>query len=221
MFLAFIALSRVPATDVKILATALALGIIIDATIVRGLLAPALVAVLGPANWWTPARPRNPGEAAKERSVGGGFLAEPRVSGTGMGDYERSTTVQVPPARLFSYLADVENLPRYLPRLTSATPAHGDRVDVTAHVDPPDGPARDVQSEAWLKVVTDGRSLQWGAAGPGGYHGELDVDPGSDQFSSRLTVRLHTERVEGPSIDDGLDETMRGLKHAIEQTGGR
>ena len=56
LFLAFIALSRVPSTDVKILATALALGIIIDATIVRGVLAPALVAALGPANWWVPFR---------------------------------------------------------------------------------------------------------------------------------------------------------------------
>jgi putative drug exporter of the RND superfamily len=59
LFLAFIALSRGPTTDVKILATALALGIIIDATIVRGILAPALVAALGPANWWTPRRPRH------------------------------------------------------------------------------------------------------------------------------------------------------------------
>jgi RND superfamily putative drug exporter len=56
LFLAFIALSRVPDTDVKILATALALGIIIDATIVRGILAPALVAALGDVNWWWPRR---------------------------------------------------------------------------------------------------------------------------------------------------------------------
>jgi putative drug exporter of the RND superfamily len=54
LFLAFIALATVPAIEVKILATTLALGIIIDAVIVRGLLAPALVAVLGPANWTVP-----------------------------------------------------------------------------------------------------------------------------------------------------------------------
>ena len=54
LFLAFISLSRVPTTDVKILATALALGIVLDATIVRGVLAPALVAGLGRANWWLP-----------------------------------------------------------------------------------------------------------------------------------------------------------------------
>ncbi|MFE2231903.1 MMPL family transporter [Streptomyces sp. NPDC059442] len=58
LFLAFIALSRVPTVEVKILATALALGIIIDATIVRGVLAPTLVALLGPANWYFPARLR-------------------------------------------------------------------------------------------------------------------------------------------------------------------
>ncbi|WP_268235491.1 MMPL family transporter [Gordonia jinhuaensis] len=54
LFLAFISLSQVPATDVKILATGLALGIILDATLVRGVLAPALVAALGDVNWWVP-----------------------------------------------------------------------------------------------------------------------------------------------------------------------
>ncbi len=52
--LAFIALGGVPQTDVKILSTGLAAGIIIDATIIRGILAPALVALLGRFNWWLP-----------------------------------------------------------------------------------------------------------------------------------------------------------------------
>lgn len=134
-----------------------------------------------------------------------------------MGDYEKSTTVTVGPARLFSYLADVANLPSYLPRLTTATPTHDDKVDVTAHIDPPDGPEQDVRSEAWMKVVTDGRTLQWGAPGANDYHGELDVDPGDDADTSRLTVRLHTERVEGQGVDDGLVETLQGIKRAVEQ----
>ena len=54
LFLAFVALSTVPAVEVKILATTLALGILIDAVVVRGLLAPALVGVLGPLNWTMP-----------------------------------------------------------------------------------------------------------------------------------------------------------------------
>ncbi len=63
LFLAFVSLSQIPTTDVKILATGLALGIIIDATIVRGVLAPALVAALGPVNWWWPFGSR--GESAE------------------------------------------------------------------------------------------------------------------------------------------------------------
>ena len=52
--LAFIALGGVPVTDVKILSTGLAAGIIIDATVIRGVLVPALVALFGRANWWLP-----------------------------------------------------------------------------------------------------------------------------------------------------------------------
>lgn len=55
LFLAFVALSTVPVVEVKILATALAFGIAIDALIVRALLAPALVVLLGRANWTLPA----------------------------------------------------------------------------------------------------------------------------------------------------------------------
>jgi len=54
LFLSFVALSTVPSAEVKILATTLAIGILIDAVIVRGLLAPALVAVLGHLNWTMP-----------------------------------------------------------------------------------------------------------------------------------------------------------------------
>ena len=55
--LAFVAFSAQPGTEAKMFATALGGGILIDATIIRGLLAPALVAILGRWNWWLPARP--------------------------------------------------------------------------------------------------------------------------------------------------------------------
>jgi RND superfamily putative drug exporter len=56
LFLAFAALSTGPETDLKVAATALGAGILLDATVVRGLLVPALIAVLGRWNWWLPAR---------------------------------------------------------------------------------------------------------------------------------------------------------------------
>jgi RND superfamily putative drug exporter len=55
--LAFVAFSSTPGTEAKMFATALGGGILIDATIIRGLLAPAFVAILGRWNWWLPARP--------------------------------------------------------------------------------------------------------------------------------------------------------------------
>jgi putative drug exporter of the RND superfamily len=54
LFLAFAALASGPETDVKILATGLAAGILLDATVVRAVLVPALVSFFGPWNWWLP-----------------------------------------------------------------------------------------------------------------------------------------------------------------------
>jgi putative drug exporter of the RND superfamily len=52
--LAFVAFGAQPSTEAKIFATALGGGILIDATIIRGILAPAVVALLGRWNWWLP-----------------------------------------------------------------------------------------------------------------------------------------------------------------------
>ena len=54
LFLAFAALSTGPETDLKVMATALGVGILLDATVVRALLVPALIALLGTWNWWLP-----------------------------------------------------------------------------------------------------------------------------------------------------------------------
>jgi RND superfamily putative drug exporter len=54
LFLAFAALASGPGTDLKVLATALGFGILLDATIVRSLLVPALVSLFGEWNWWMP-----------------------------------------------------------------------------------------------------------------------------------------------------------------------
>ena len=54
LFLAFVALGAAPGTELKIFATGLAAGIILDATVVRALIVPALVSLFGDANWWLP-----------------------------------------------------------------------------------------------------------------------------------------------------------------------
>jgi RND superfamily putative drug exporter len=54
LFLAFVSLASGPGTDLKTFATALGFGILLDATIVRSMLVPALVSLFGAWNWWMP-----------------------------------------------------------------------------------------------------------------------------------------------------------------------
>ena len=55
LMLSFLSMSTGPQTDLKILATGLGAGILIDAVVIRCLLVPAMVALFGRANWWMPA----------------------------------------------------------------------------------------------------------------------------------------------------------------------
>jgi len=74
---AFAALAVSPGTEIKILATGLAVGILLDATVVRALVVPALVMLFGRLNWVLPAglarvlRTRPSPEADVSRSAGG------------------------------------------------------------------------------------------------------------------------------------------------------
>jgi RND superfamily putative drug exporter len=57
LFLAFLSLAAGPQTDAKIIATALAAGILLDATVIRALIVPAVVVLMGRWNWWLPRWP--------------------------------------------------------------------------------------------------------------------------------------------------------------------
>ncbi|ONI73783.1 hypothetical protein BWI15_10190 [Kribbella sp. ALI-6-A] len=146
-----------------------------------------------------------------------------------MGDYEASTVVDVAPNVLFDYLSDVERLPEYLPQMTEAhrldepsresqgaearrpgEPVH-ERVEVAAVVD-----QHEERSEAMLDIVEEDRKIRWSAPGPHEYHGELEVGFIADG-TAQLTVRLHTENAEGPSIDEALQRTLSGIKATVEQ----
>jgi RND superfamily putative drug exporter len=75
LFLAFAALGSGPEVIIKIFATGLAAGIILDAVVVRTLLVPAVVSMLGRYNWWLPRLP------AKLLRVDGSALdAEPSAA---------------------------------------------------------------------------------------------------------------------------------------------
>ena len=51
---AFFVLSTSPGTDIKQFGIGLAAGIIFDATVIRALLVPAIMKLMGDWNWWLP-----------------------------------------------------------------------------------------------------------------------------------------------------------------------
>jgi RND superfamily putative drug exporter len=67
LFLAFAALASGPVVQLKVFATGMGVGILLDATVVRALLVPALVSLLGRWNWWRPFD-RSPSAAGPQRA---------------------------------------------------------------------------------------------------------------------------------------------------------
>jgi RND superfamily putative drug exporter len=57
LFLSFTAMASGPDTQVKMMATGLAAGILLDATVIRALIVPAVIALMGRWNWWLPSWP--------------------------------------------------------------------------------------------------------------------------------------------------------------------
>ncbi len=74
LFLAFTAMASGPGTDLKMMATGLAAGILLDATVVRAMIVPAVIALMGRWNWWLPERP------ARWLRVEPSALAPPRAA---------------------------------------------------------------------------------------------------------------------------------------------
>ena len=57
LFLSFVAMASSPGTDLKMFATGLGAGILLDATIIRALIVPAVISLMGRWNWWLPSWP--------------------------------------------------------------------------------------------------------------------------------------------------------------------
>ena len=57
LFLTFVAMGSGPGTDLKMFATGLGAGILLDATVIRALIVPAVIALMGRWNWWLPSWP--------------------------------------------------------------------------------------------------------------------------------------------------------------------
>jgi carbon monoxide dehydrogenase subunit G len=128
-------------------------------------------------------------------------------------DYEGTRLVKVDAESLFSFLAKVENLPRYFPRITSAHPTGDETVDVTAVIDPAGDDEQTVEGEAWFRVDEDRMQVEWGSEGPNDYRGDLEVTDEAD--GARVSLGLHTES-DHPGVQENLEETLDKVVQLVE-----
>jgi uncharacterized protein YndB with AHSA1/START domain len=124
-------------------------------------------------------------------------------------EHEHTQHVASPPDRVFAALADVGNLPRYVPQVTAAERVDGDKVKVTARYE-----GHTHEGEAWFRSDDAERRIEWGAP-EGGYRGWIQVD--GDEDGSRLTLFLATAHGDAP--DSEVMGTLDAIRRLVEADG--
>ena len=141
-----------------------------------------------------------------------------------MADYEHTMTIQAPPDAIFDFVADIRNLPKYLPTTKSAQPQGQDRVRIQGG-----GEGFQYDSDGYLRPDRDAHRLEWGAD-EHYYSGFLQIAPKGDQ-SSDVTVHVAfrspppgAERGDGPSDEDiheGLVAALESIQNNVTGEGGK
>jgi uncharacterized protein YndB with AHSA1/START domain len=121
-------------------------------------------------------------------------------------EHEHTEYVAASPDRVFSALADVDNLPRYVPQLTGAERGEGDRLTVRARYD-----GHTQEGEAWFRADQAERRIEWGSPGSD-YRGWIQVSP--EREGSRLTLFLSTSR--GDARDSEVMGTLDAIRRLVE-----
>jgi uncharacterized membrane protein len=119
--------------------------------------------------------------------------------------HEHTEHVAAPPDAVYAAIADVTNLPKFVPQLTAARAAGGDRVEVDARYE-----GHEQHGEASFSTDDAARRIEWGAAS--GYRGWMQVD--ADGEGSRLTLFLDTPRA--AASDHDVAATLDAIRMLVE-----
>jgi carbon monoxide dehydrogenase subunit G len=119
--------------------------------------------------------------------------------------HEHTEHVAAAPDAVFAAIADVTNLPRFVPQITSAQPADGDRVEIDARYE-----GREQHGEATFHADAGDRRIEWSS--PSGYRGWMRVEPDGD--GSRLTLFLNTHH--GTERDHDVSATLDAIRMLVE-----
>jgi uncharacterized protein YndB with AHSA1/START domain len=119
--------------------------------------------------------------------------------------HEHTEHVAAPAEAVYAAISDLSNLPRFVPQMTAARQAAGDRVEIDARYD-----GHEQHGEASFRVDDNKRRIEWSA--PSGYHGWMKVDPNGD--GSRLTLFLETRH--GAERDHDISATLDAIRMLVE-----
>lgn len=152
-----------------------------------------------------------------------------------MADYEQSITVDAPPEDVFAWLTDVDNLPGYLPPVTSASiegpsaeGSPGQKVRMTLEF--PDGSSFD--AEGYLAADERERRMEWGAETQRDYSGWLTVGNHGEGGSEVVVHLSFGERSveddiqtgapeDRDPVHEGITATLESIRRQIEEGAGK
>jgi carbon monoxide dehydrogenase subunit G len=120
--------------------------------------------------------------------------------------HEHTEHVAAPPDRVYAALADVSNLPHYVPQVTAARQLEGGAVEIEARYG-----GHDQRGQAWFRTDDERRRVEWGAEGSD-YSGYLQVD--ADGEASLLRLALKTSR--GDASDAEVMGTLDAIRRLVE-----
>jgi uncharacterized protein YndB with AHSA1/START domain len=121
-------------------------------------------------------------------------------------EHEHTEHVAASPDRVFAALADVGNLPRYVPQVTVAERLDGDKVRIEARYE-----GHTQSGEAWFRADQSERRIEWGSPGSE-YHGWIQVTDEAE--GSRLTLFLATSHGDAP--DSEVMGTLDAIRRLVE-----
>jgi hypothetical protein len=137
------------------------------------------------------------------------------------GEYEQSMTIHASPDAIFDFVADVHNMPKYLPTTNWAEPQRGERVLVQG-----EAAGHPYSADGYLRADRDRHTLEWGAD-EHDYAGRLEIRP-QGQNASTVTVHLSFKQYpgggHGPSdedIQEGLVKALQSIENLVTGSGGK
>ena len=118
-----------------------------------------------------------------------------------MPEYTDRIDVAAPADKVFRFVADVENLPRYLPTVHHAHPQRGERVEVDGEAN-----GHKYNSDGWFKVDENTRTMSWGSDGENDYSGKMVVSGDASHAKVECSLRF----TPSPAMKHAMDENQGG-----------